>query len=91
MRLDNLWRRAFVGVLFAILAFAFVWAVGEASDVPAYSCRERSVLLGVGDTLDDVARSYCTGDVNAVIDALVREYGVQVQAWSRITLPPATP
>lgn len=81
-----------VNSLFAIVGgalIALLWgALAAMDDPPSFSCTTDSVVVQPGDTLDSIARTNCTGDVNGAIRLLVDFYGTDIRPGQRIALPP---
>ena len=93
MRGDKYAVRRFVTfspLLIALIAVMW-WGLGKMSEPPRYSCSVPTVEVNSGDTIYDIVRKNCRGDVSEVTTLLVKVYGTSIDTWQTIHLPVASP
>lgn len=52
-----------------------------------YDCNGAVITVGAGNTLWGIASANCKGNIQAVVDHLVNEYGSTVEPGQKIQLP----
>lgn len=88
MRLDKYAvRRAVAVTLVALCVWLGVEAYEALTYKPSYSCAVTVVDVEAGDTMWDIAHTYCEGDVIAVVNLLIAMYGATLDTWQVIHLP----
>lgn len=74
------------GVFVAMAILAMV-AIHISNTRNLYKCEPITVIVQHGDTLDEIARRYCDGEVTSAVDHLASKYGVVIYPTQAITLP----
>ena len=89
MRVDKYTIRRIVVLapFIALVACAGWWGLSQAIQPSSYTCAVRSVDVESGDTLYNIARRHCVGDVDTVTGMLVKMYGTDIDTWQTIHLP----
>lgn len=94
MRVDNLRKRTERGkllsevlFLFAIVGFIYgsAWFISNLNG--GFVCETRAITVQAGDTLDEIVRDHCEGEVTRALDNVVRVYGATIQPNQTIYLP----
>lgn len=88
MRLDKYAvRRAVAVTLVSLCVWLGVETFQALTYKPSYSCSVSVLDVEAGDTMWDIAHTYCEGDVTAVVDLLIAMYGATLDTWQVIHLP----
>jgi hypothetical protein len=86
-RQNNIVKRTFLTVLAVGGALFLVWAVRDYNKrMTTYSCDTAPVTVYRGDTLWQIARQHCWGNLSVAVDDLVEEYGTNLQIGQTIYL-----
>lgn len=74
-------------LLVVVLAATFLGLKKLVEVQERYDCNGAVVTVKAGDTQWGIARSNCTGSIQAVVDHLVNEYGHTIKVGQKIQLP----
>lgn len=84
---NNIVIRTFLTVLSVGGVLFLVWAVQDYNKrMNTYSCDTAPVTVYRDDTLWQIARQYCWGNLSVAVDDLVEEYGTNIQIGQVIHL-----
>lgn len=86
-RQNNIVIRTFLTVLAVGGVLFLVWAVRDYNKrMNTYSCDTAPVTVYRDDTLWQIARQHCWGNLSVAVDDLVEEYGTNLQIGQVIYL-----
>lgn len=54
---------------------------------PDFGCNSTVLIVNEGDTVWSLAERYCTGSIEAAVDAIVAEYGTDIRPTQAMRLP----
>jgi hypothetical protein len=83
-------RRFFVWLFIWAFVFCFLWVFLRSffhlTD-SGFVCETRPITVQAGDTLDDIVREFCAGQVTEALDQVVRVYGATIHPNDTLYLP----
>lgn len=71
----------------ASIIFAYLFLLQGYEVINSYVCSGRSVIVQQGDTLFDLVRSECSGNLDKALDDLYAQYGSYLREGQQIKFP----
>lgn len=81
--------RIAVLVIVAIIASFFAWRFLEQGYevIERYNCDPSGTIVNKGDTLYEIARENCSGNINVAVDEIYSFYGASIYPGQLLYLP----
>lgn len=74
-----------VGAVLALAVAATLLIVSALT--PDFDCNNTLLIVNEGDTVWSIAERFCTGNIQAAVDAIVAEYGTDIRPTQAVRLP----
>lgn len=69
------------------IIFAYLFLLQGYEVINSYACSGRAVIVQEGDTLFDLVRSECSGNLGQALDDLYAQYGGRLNIGQLIQMP----